>query len=561
MYAPRIVATNKKGAKALPLPVPERVQWIWDEIKHKTMRQLFDPIPKKRLEAIAALVEKYTVYDKRQSLLIAAVFDEPDAVVRLALLEAIASLHGYAGWQDIACLREGAGRFIDDPDAAVRFALARCFVALPVALVEGDLAWLAALAPLVTREQEFDLVATLVVRAVEADVARPRAVSLLGQLARHQSFGRRALWSAAPLLRESEIKELLLELVENVCDASVRAALDTAIAFENSADPRAISALEAHRARLDGHQWHTDLAIGVVDPSRLDALLARYDAEVRDALRHNATDTIVLDALSWAPEHAAKHADVCAIPVVVLSSVRRESALRWIRGNRAKMAQVLAPQLSSAHGAKILEYWEHLAPESAAEDAAAVIAHALEAHPRGAFPYEAYVRCDACCALFARVGRLPSGAMPLLSRVCARLAPQLVNTALSTVRTMHAFGATDEDFALMVDAFEKDARANDERASSDPAFDPATSWGAKLRTTAIALRSLRDIATVRARWDAFTFLWNREFYLDQQWVLMMLAPYVNEPDVRALFEEGLRRRSGEVQREAARALGLLWSAA
>ncbi|MBL8679361.1 MAG: hypothetical protein JNK05_09360 [Myxococcales bacterium] len=554
------MATNKKGAKAPPLPVPERVQWIWDEIKHKTMRQLFDPSADKRRAAVAALAEKFNYYDRRQALLVAALFDEPAPSVRRAMLEAIASLRGYALWQDIARMREGAARFIADDDPAVRLALARCFDAMPVALVPEDIAWLDALVPHAQSRDDLRLIAKLASQAAARGVAASEAIALVARVAKHPTEGWHALSAAEILDHEPAMKELLIELTEHECHASPCAAKRLALAFADTANPRAIAALDAYGSRLETDRWVAEVMTGIVDPRRLPALAEEYEAAFDKGMEAYSHGDIIIEALARVPARAANRVVPWAHTLLTSIYVRRETRLRWIRDNRALFAEALSPRLSE-YRADYFAWWEHVSPETAENDAVSEIARILDAHPRGALPHHAQLTCEACCALLARVGRAPEGAMALLAKLGARQASHLVSSVLPTVRAMHALGANEEDFAPIVSAYEREALASDKSASSGAGYDPSRSWGAKLRQVAIGLVALRDIDAVRARWSAFLHLWTEPSSLDQRWALMMLAPYANEPDVRALFEEGLRRQSGEVQREAARALGLLWSAA
>jgi hypothetical protein len=428
-------------------------------------------------------------------------------------------------------------------------------------VVPEDLPWLSALLDEAPQDEHvFASVVRLVGRAASTGVALDPAFSLADRLARHPAIGRRALWLFERFSSKPDAVSLaLIELCESSLDAASSAALALAYRGPSAHDARAIAAIESYRDRAGDAAWEYDLAIGLIDRGSIPARVAKHAAAIEHALGNSGLPTVLYEVLSYAPEVALAYVDRCARSMLSLVAYVSEATMqRWVRGNPTAIAAAIEPALSNSHdGAYLVRWWDQLRPESAAADALRMIEDTLAKHPKGNLPYESQRFCEACCALLVRVGAAPDGALSTLARLGARQVPHLVGSVIPTARAMHALGATESDFAPIAAAYEKEAAASDKRAASDPKYDPATSWGAKLRQTAIALASLRDIASVRARWAAFESLWSYGFELDQRWVLEMLEPFIAEPDVAALFHRGLESPSADVQRRSATALGLL----
>jgi hypothetical protein len=557
------MATAKKPAKAkpAPLPVPEHVRALWEQIKGKAQQQLFHPEPAKRIEAATALKDKYFYYANRGALLVAAAIDDPDPEARAAMLDVVAYTGSYLAWSDVLRLRANAHRLLDQSPLALRAAVARCFAETGVPVVPEDLPWLGALLDEAPQDEHvFASVVRLVGRAASTGVAVDPAFALADRLVRHPTIGRRALWLFERFSSKPDAVTLaLIELCESSLDAASSAALALAYRGPSAHDARAIAAIESYRDRAGDAAWEYDLAIGLIDRGSIPARVAKNAAAIQHALGNGGLHTVFYEVLSYAPEAALAYVDRCARSVVsTVGYVSEATMQRWVRGNPTAIAAALEEQLFDGHDReRVMRWWDQLRPDTAAADAIHAIERAIAKHPKGNLPYEAQRFCEACCALLVRVGSAPEGALSTLARLGARQVPHLVGSVIPTARAMHALGATEDDFAPIAAAYEKEAAASDKRAASDPKYDPATSWGAKLRQTAITLASLRDIASVRAHQSSFDHLWNYPSDLDQRWVLEMLEPFIAEPDVRALFHSGLESRWAEVQRRCATTLGLL----
>ncbi|MFO0559917.1 MAG: hypothetical protein U0269_17995 [Polyangiales bacterium] len=557
------MATSKKSPKPAPLPVPEDVLSIWADIKNKVALQLFHPSPDKRIDAVAALKDKFNYYDRRGALLLSAALAEPDASVRTAMLAAIAHTGSYLSWQDTLRLRANAARFIEGDDLE-RIAYARCLAESGAPVVEEDLAWLAALVDGAASQEEdaWSVVVRLVVRAAQRGVALDRALALYGRMASHAVHGRRTLWTFKEL-GEHRVKLVptLLSLVdvENVCDATDSAAQCLAWLGPTPHDAAVLRALERHRARATRDVWQWDLAIGLVDRASLPARIDRNEAAMREAASQASYNGWVIEPLSWVADRAERFVEQCARGVLTtVAYVSEDTMQRWVRANPEAMAKALEPTLFAQYdGVNVVRWWDQLRPDTAAADALSLIERVLAETPRGTLSYQRQSLCDACCALLCRVRSAPDGAIELLAKLGARQVPHLVGSVIPTARAMHALGAKREDFAPIVQAYEKEAVASDKRASSDPKWDPEHSWGRKLRETATALSALGSIASIRAHWSAFLHVFDYASDLDHRWVLEMLEPHIAEPDVRALFEQSLVRPFATEQRLAAKALGLL----
>ena len=180
----------------------------------------------------------------------------------------------------------------------------------------------------------------------------------------------------------------------------------------------------------------------------------------------------------------------------------------------------------------------------------------LRAHPRGTLEYSQRATCEACCDLLVRVRHAPDGTIATLAAYAARMTAHLTSSVVPPVRAMHALGAREEDFAPIVAAYEKEAAASDARSASDPAFDPNDSVGSRARALARCLVALSSIEQVRLEASSFDRIERSRMPIQDE-LILMLEPYVHEPDVRARIERQLTNANGKIQRLAAAALGLL----
>lgn len=560
----RRMATSKKSAKAkpAPLPTPPRVQSIWEEIKNKTALQLFHPSPEKRIEAVAALKDKFMYYEKRGTLLLAAALDDPDTAVRTAMLEAVAHTGSYMAWSEARRLREHAKAFVAVDDPGLHLALAKCFAEIPVPLVDSDLPWIMALVdgPAGQDANAFSVVVRLITRAIRTGVAQREALAAYERLLRHPAHGGRALWLFSEL---NEHRATLVPVLIELCaqGGEIGSAAVTALAFVGPTqhDSRAISTLEALRDADLERAWAIELYIGLLDraslPARIEKHRQRIDAELAKYRCHG----LIIEALSFCPEKARDWVEVSAASVLEnVAYASKDTMQRWVRGNPALVASAVEPRLFESYsGIYYMPWWEQLRPETAAADAIRGIEKMLAECPRGNLEYRQQRYCEECCALIERVGRAPDGALAVLAKLGARQVPHLVSSVIPTARAMHKLGARESDFAPIVAAYDKEAIAFEKRASKDPAYDPATGWGAKLRWVATALSAMGTYETVRANWSVFTSIFAYDFGLEKQSVMTMLAPYLDHPEVKELFERALTDRWAPVQRQAAAALGLL----
>lgn len=560
MYPPG-VATKKSAKTAVPsLQVPSHVTATWAQIKNKIALQLFHGDPEKRLAAVAALLDKFNYYDRRGALLLAAAIDDPDPRVCAAMLRGVAQTGRYLAWTEILRLRSHGERFSQNPDPAVRAALALLLAATLAPPEPDDVPWLAALLddPSAQDERVFDAVALLLARL--ASTGAPGACDAFARAARLPTVGPRALWRFH-IIGDARraLVPLLIELSAGDSIAATSAALLLA-RIEPLDDPaRAIAAIESLRDRRpDG--WELDLTIGLIDRSSLPARIAKHAAHLTDASITKPGFGTIVEALSFAPEAAQPFVPALARSVLeTIAHTPLATRARWVRGNAALVAAAIEPHLFEVHSSVyILPWWDQLRPATAAADALCGIEKILASHPRGTLTYQEQRFCEECCGVLRRMRASSPAALALLARLGARQVPHLVSSVIPTVRAMHALGATDADLAPIVAVYEAEAQASDRRElAANPAFDTSSGWGAKLRQTATALSALGSIASVRARWSAFDFLATSSFHLDGEHVLAMLQPFLDEPDVRDLFERALSSPWASVQRASAGYLGLL----
>lgn len=557
------MATAKKTAKPkpAPLPCPAEVLDVFAALKNKSAQQLFHPDPAKRIAAVWALKEKFFYYEDRARLLIAAALVEPEPAVRVAMLAVIADTAGYIAWQQVVQLRDNAQRFADDPLAA-RASLAQCFLAARVPLAPSDLRWIESVLdePTTLDERVYQTLAQLVARAVRHDVDRPGAQALYARMLRDPRAQRGACWEIAALgALAHPMIPALIAIIEGREPAFYEAWKALVRLGPSAHDLAALAALERAKQHEPSYAWLIDLGMGLIDRATLPARIEAHRESIEKPREYGVGNELVFEAMSRVPDEARRYAPVVGRDVLTLvAHIPVETMARFVEHAPVELAAAVERDLREANrdGAYILRWWDRLRPQTAAADAREIIANMLASRPRGTLEYAERSLCEACCDLLVRTRHAPEETLATLAAYAARMTAHLTSSVVPPVRAMHALGARDEDFAPIVAAYEKEAAASDKRSASDPAFDPGDSVGLRCRSLARCLLSLSSIEQIRLAAPSFDVL-ERSRMTVQDELILMLEPFVHEPDVRARIERQLANRNGKIQRLAAAALGLL----